>query len=150
MKPLAPIHAFVILTFTSCMSVPQIEGDHALRRSDIQQIQGLVASRSDIKKPISTIRMLASDRAEISSGKTAEDGGLISVFTVYRKAGRWFIHEPSIHEERVVVVEKVRVGYIAPSRPNQSLQLTVGRFGASHDIMKKRPFQSTLALASGS
>jgi hypothetical protein len=37
-----------------------------------------------------------------------------------------------------------------PMHPNQSLQLTAGRFYASRGVMKTFPFQSTLAPASGS
>jgi len=63
------------------------------------------------------------------------------------------VYPAHIIVDRVKVLRKtsaVSAHSIERVRSNQSLQLTAGRSGASHQIMKTPPLQSTLAPASGS
>ena len=80
---------------------PSVSGAFPLSETDVLAIQRLVDSRSDIPKPIQSIRTDRPNHAEVSSGKLSRRVGSGSIFTVAKRRGKWTIDSP-IQEEHIV------------------------------------------------
>ena len=89
------------------MSFPHVHDNDGravrLPWSDIAQINRLAASRKDIRQPITQIRMLRPDRAEVTSGRTDKTGDPVTGFTIRKRAGQWSIEEGSVYQTTVVI-----------------------------------------------
>ena len=93
---------FLSVVLSSCMSVPPVftqSGDrYKLPLSELAQINRLVASRPDLRKPIGDITMEDASHAQVRSGPTWTMRAKISAFKIYKRDGQWFIDESSIRD----------------------------------------------------
>ena len=98
----------LLLAFTSCTSMPIIYAEagrnYTLSPQDVAEINALIASRRDIRKPIGVVYMKSPTRADVSSGNTSEPFGEVTLFTIYKKNGRWMIDESSVRQDRAIVI----------------------------------------------
>ena len=77
--------------------------DHRLSWSDLAEINQLANSRSDIRKPLSSISMLGPDYGEVDAGHTQTEGAPMTIFAIHRKNGKWSISD--VRQTTVVLTD---------------------------------------------
>ena len=78
-----------------------VSGGYPLTAVDVRAIEELVASRSDIPKPIQSIHTDRPNHAKVSTGTLTHRVGSGSLFTVAKRHGRWVIDSP-VEEEHII------------------------------------------------
>jgi len=77
----------------------------SLSQQDIQQIQNLVAARSDIHfKTVIYIHAIRPDRVYVEASNSILGNLIRSTFTAHRRAGKWIIDERSVSNYDEVIV----------------------------------------------
>jgi hypothetical protein len=109
--------------------------------SDVAEIRSLLASRSDIRKPLWGITCDDRGRAIAESGPH-RDHDVCSFVTLIRRLGKW--HIISIKEGPVVMVTEWM-----PDRPNQALERTADRRENLLSMTSPLKPEAQLALVSG-
>jgi hypothetical protein len=106
MQPSLIFVVVLALGFTSCTtSLIYSDAGHkyTLSREDVAEINGLIAPRRDIRKPLGVVWMKGPDSADVSSGDSWQPLGEITVFTIHKKKGRWMIDESSVRQDHAMV-----------------------------------------------
>ena len=82
---------------------PGIDVEGGLTVDDVRQIRELARSRSDIRKPITDIKVTSPGFAEITAGKAEKSFDKVTVFKVRKENGRWKIVPGSVYDTEVVI-----------------------------------------------
>jgi hypothetical protein len=95
-----------VLVGVGCSTTPSshdvsVSGDYPITSNEVEAIERLVAARSDIPKPIQSIRTDRPNHARVSSGRLTRRVGSGSLFIVTRRHGEWFI-DSRVEEEHII------------------------------------------------
>jgi hypothetical protein len=98
----------VACSVNSCMTFPFVQSSDDrvghLPWAEIAQLNRIVTSRPDLRKPLGSVRLLDATEAECSSGPVWTNGAKISTFTVHKQHGEWILDPASIDNESVAIV----------------------------------------------
>jgi hypothetical protein len=78
-----------------------VEGD--LTVDDVRQIMTIARTRSDIRTPITDIKVTSPGLVEITAGKAEKSFDKVTVFKVRKENGRWKIVAGSVYDTEVVI-----------------------------------------------
>ena len=110
-RPMHRVLALSVVTaaMTACMSFPDVQtvkGERVkLSWSDIRELNQIVASHPNIRKPLGLVYLYGPDRAGVSSGPIYTFNAPITEFFVDRHAGHWILDESSIRQTKAMFVE---------------------------------------------
>jgi len=78
-----------------------LSGNYPFTSNDVRAIKELVATRSDIPKPLQSIHTDRPNHARVSTGKLTRRVGSGSLFTVAKRQGKWSI-DSTVEEEHII------------------------------------------------
>jgi hypothetical protein len=94
---------------TACMSFPDVQaikgGRVKLAWSEIRELNQIVASHPNIRRPLGSVYLYSLDRAGVSSGPIYTFNAPITEFFVDRRAGHWVLDESSVHQTKAMFLE---------------------------------------------
>ena len=97
----------VAAALTSCIAFPNVRDTSGrsvrLPWDQLAQINRLASARRDIRQPVTDVRVLSADRAEVSSRRADHTGDPVTVFTIRKRGGQWHIEEGSVRQTKVVI-----------------------------------------------
>jgi hypothetical protein len=109
MHPRLLILALASAALTACMSFPDVQtirGERVkLSWSDIRELNEIVASHPNIRKPLAFVYLYSPNRAGVKSGAIYTSNAPITEFFVHKYAGHWVLDESSIHQTKAMFLQ---------------------------------------------